>query len=114
MSTRIQETSLDAPSLKHKMRVLVVNDSKFEKAFLVAILAGLGVETLVADNEKEALEATRKLRAMGVTTKIIGISTEDMRDVELEFLSAGADEFVPKPVKREKLMSILEEIDNEK
>ena len=51
---------------------------------------------------------------MGVTTKIIGISTEDMREVELEFLSAGADEFVPKPVKREKLMSILEEIDNEK
>ncbi|KAM0934403.1 putative histidine kinase response regulator and transcription factor RR-A-type family [Dioscorea sansibarensis] len=138
MSTGIWETNPNALSLKHKLRALVVNDSKLEQVLLVAILTRLGVETLVADNEKEALEviqggaildlivmdremhelddgihATRKLRAMGVTAKIIGISNEDMREVELEFLNAGADEFVPKPIKREKLMSILEEIDNE-
>ncbi|KAH7659579.1 Histidine kinase protein [Dioscorea alata] len=133
----IWETYPNALSLKHKLRALVVNDSKFEQVLLVAVLSRVGVETLVADNEKEALEviqegvildliimdremhdlddgihATRKLRAMGVTAKIIGISTEDMREAELEFLNAGADEYLTKPVKKEKLMSILEEIDN--
>ena len=50
---------------------------------------------------------------MGVTAKILGIITCYTREAELEFLHAGANEVVPKPVKIEKLVSILKEINND-
>lgn len=58
--TGIWETNPNALSLKHKLRALVVNDSKFEQVLLVAVLSRVGVETLVADNEKEALEVIQE------------------------------------------------------
>ncbi|KAM0934399.1 putative histidine kinase response regulator and transcription factor RR-A-type family [Dioscorea sansibarensis] len=45
----------DAPSLKRKLRALIVDDCKFQQSILVGYLRGLGVESLVANNGEEAL-----------------------------------------------------------
>ncbi|KAM0934401.1 putative histidine kinase response regulator and transcription factor RR-A-type family [Dioscorea sansibarensis] len=128
----------ESPNLRHALRALIVNDCRVEQAILVGSLRALGVESLVANNAEEALEiiyegaivdliimdkdmpvmddgihATRRLRAMGVTAKILGIITFYTREAVLDFLYAGADDVVLKPVKIEKLISILEEINND-
>lgn len=50
---------------------------------------------------------------MGVTAKILGIITFYTREAVLDFLYAGADDVVLKPVRIEKLISIIEEINND-
>ncbi|KAG8062542.1 hypothetical protein GUJ93_ZPchr0003g17576 [Zizania palustris] len=52
-------------------------------------------------------EATRRIRAMGVTTPVVAVSSDVLpADVEA-FISAGADDFTPKPLSKEKLGNIL-------
>ncbi|KAL5209394.1 hypothetical protein ABZP36_005017 [Zizania latifolia] len=52
-------------------------------------------------------EATRRIRAMGVTTPIVAVSSDGLpADVEA-FIGAGADYFTPKPLSKEKLGNIL-------
>ncbi|KAG8098104.1 hypothetical protein GUJ93_ZPchr0013g37125 [Zizania palustris] len=52
-------------------------------------------------------EATRRIRAMGVTTPIVAVSSDGLpADVEA-FIGAGADHFTPKPLSKEKLENIL-------
>lgn len=68
----IWETTPDGLSLKLKLRALVMNDSKFEHAFLVAILTLLGVETLVENNEKDTLEVIQG----GATLDLINMNKE--------------------------------------
>ncbi|GJM96565.1 hypothetical protein PR202_ga13415 [Eleusine coracana subsp. coracana] len=54
-------------------------------------------------------EATRQIRAMGVTTPIVGLSTDCLAADVDAFINAGADDlvFVPKPLNKEKLDRVL-------
>ena len=54
-----------------------------------------------------------KIRAMGATdVKIVGVSADD--NAMEAFMSAGADDFVPKPVRPEILQPMVQEVINKK
>ncbi|KAM3260169.1 hypothetical protein ACQJBY_051435 [Aegilops geniculata] len=52
-------------------------------------------------------EATRQIRAMGVTTPIVAVSSDSLPSDVQAFTGAGADDFTPKPLTKEKLGHIL-------
>ena len=59
------------------------------------------------------LQAVKKIRAMGETdVKIVGVSV-DYNAME-ELMSAGADVFVPKPMRLDVLGAIIQEVINKK
>ncbi|XP_066347392.1 two-component response regulator ORR42-like [Miscanthus floridulus] len=107
-------------------RALVVEDIKIDCVILMHMLHKLNCEATAVENGKEAVdlfiegktfdiiflhkdmpimlgpEAVVKIRAMGATAvKIVGVSA-DFGGREA-FMQAGADVFVPKPVKPETL-----------
>ena len=54
-----------------------------------------------------------KIRAMGATdVKIVGVSADD--NAMEAFMGAGADDFVPKPVRPEILQPMVQEVINKK
>ncbi|CAN6227282.1 unnamed protein product [Urochloa humidicola] len=118
-------------------RALVIEDIKVDSVILTRMLEKLNCEVTVARNGKEAVElflqgktfdivfsdqdmpvmsgpeAVVKIRAIGATqVKIVGVSA-DFGGMEA-FMQAGADAFVPKPIKFETLESMLEEVIHKK
>nr|CAB3498255.1 unnamed protein product [Digitaria exilis] len=73
--------------------------------------AGAGAYDLIlADRQMPVMnghEATRQIRAMGVTTPIVGLSSDSLAADVDAFIKAGADDFTPKPLSKEKLNHIL-------
>ncbi|CAN6281444.1 unnamed protein product [Urochloa humidicola] len=73
--------------------------------------AGAGAYDLILNDKQmpvmDGHEATRQIRALGVTTPIVGLSS-DCLDADVDaFIKAGADHFTPKPLSKEKLNQIL-------
>ncbi|KAJ1270330.1 hypothetical protein BS78_06G045600 [Paspalum vaginatum] len=117
-------------------RALVVEDIKVDCVILLRMLHKLNCEATVANNGKEAVdlflegktfdivfsdkdmplmtgpEAVAKIRAMGAKVKIVGVSA-DFGGMEA-FMQAGADVFLPKPMKLETLESMLQEVTSKK
>ncbi|TVU45111.1 hypothetical protein EJB05_04584 [Eragrostis curvula] len=119
-----------------KIRVLLVEDEAIHRAVARAVLKAVGgVELDEAENGAEAVrrvrergtsggaydliltdrqmpvmdghEATRQIRALGVMTPIVGVSSDCLgADVDA-FIKAGANDFAPKPLSKEKLDRIL-------
>lgn len=54
----------------------------------LALPAGVGV--------RACAQATRQIRAMGVTTPIVGLSSDTLPPDVDAFIKAGADDFTPK------------------
>ncbi|TVT99349.1 hypothetical protein EJB05_55282 [Eragrostis curvula] len=123
-----------ASSVDRKIRVLLVEDEAINRAVARAVLkAAGGVELNEAENGEEAVrrvrelgagaydliltdrqmpvmdghEATRQIRALGVTTPIVGVSSDCLAADVDAFIKAGADDFAPKPLSKEKLDRIL-------
>ncbi|KAG5577001.1 hypothetical protein H5410_057135 [Solanum commersonii] len=66
-----------------------------------------------ASSSKGKRKATKKLRSMGITTMIVGITTPDVNDkYHKEFMEAGLDECYEKPLTKEILQSLVEKISN--
>ncbi|PWZ53456.1 Two-component response regulator ORR41 [Zea mays] len=61
----------------------------------------------VMDGHEVRHAATRQIRAMGVTTPIVGLSSDTLPPDVDAFIKAGADDFTPKPLSKEKLVRIL-------
>ncbi|KAE8673100.1 putative Response regulator 24 [Hibiscus syriacus] len=118
----------------NKMTALVVDDNMVNRTIHHRLLDNLGIENEVVVNGKEAIdihcsgktfdlilmdmdmpvmngiEATRKLREMGIRSTIAGVSTRSMeREVE-EFMEAGLDNYQEKPLTMPKLISIIQKI----
>ncbi len=55
----------------------------------------------------DGLDATRRLRAMGVTSPIVALTANAMVEQHQEFLDAGADAVLTKPVEIKALISML-------
>ncbi|KAF8674797.1 hypothetical protein HU200_048013 [Digitaria exilis] len=114
-------------------RALVVEDIKVDLVVLLRMLRKLNCEATVAHNGKEAVdlflegktfdivffdkdmpvmtgpEAVTKIRAMGASeVKMVGVSA-DFGGLDA-FMQAGADVFVPKPMKLETLDAMLQEV----
>ncbi|OEL26802.1 Two-component response regulator ORR41 [Dichanthelium oligosanthes] len=114
------------------IRVLLVEDEEIHRVLARALLKAVGGVVLdEAGNGAEAVrrvreagaydliltdrqmpvmdghEATRQIRDLGVTTPIVGLSS-DCLDSDIDaFIKAGADDFTPKPLSKEKLNRIL-------
>ncbi|KAI4964937.1 hypothetical protein ZWY2020_057821 [Hordeum vulgare] len=115
------------------IKALLVEDIEVCRLVLSTILLALNCEVTLAVNGKEAVElflegkkfdivlldkdmpimTVVKIRAMGEgDVKIVGVSADD--HAMEAFMNAGADAFVPKPMRREVLIPIIQEIINKK
>ncbi|XP_037444984.1 two-component response regulator ORR42-like [Triticum dicoccoides] len=119
------------------LKALLVDDMAVERMVASAMLRKFHCEITMAKNGKEAVdmflegnefdivvcdkdmpimtgpEAVEKIRAMGATdVKIVGVSADD--NAMEAFMSASADDFVPKPVRPEILEPMIQEVINKK
>ncbi|RLN40253.1 two-component response regulator ORR41-like [Panicum miliaceum] len=125
-----------AAAERRAIRVLLVEDEEIHRVLARALLRAAGGVVLdEAENGAEAVrrvreggagagaydliltdrqmpvmdghEATRQIRALGVTTPIVGLSSDSLAADVDAFIKAGADDFTPKPLSKEKLNRIL-------
>nr|CAD1836990.1 unnamed protein product [Ananas comosus var. bracteatus] len=74
------------------------------------IRGGRTYDLILMDKEMPVVdghEATRQIRSLGVTTPIVALSGDSLESDRDLFLRAGADEFQPKPLTRDKLINIF-------
>lgn len=106
-----------------KKKILVVEDNEDNREIFVYRLQQLGYEILVASNGKEAIEkaseakpdlifmdlrmpvmdgweATKALRQTewGKDLPVVAVTAHDLEEDRRKALSAGCNEFIPKPV----------------
>jgi len=119
--------------LKHSARILLVEDNLINQRLAKFMLTKAGYHVTTAINGREAVEmysqtpdaydlilmdiqmpemdgkqATRKIRASGFkNVPIIAMTAEVMKGDEAKCLEAGMNAFIPKPIKRENVLEIL-------
>ncbi|KAM4077579.1 hypothetical protein ACJW30_12G148900 [Castanea mollissima] len=123
-------------SCKNKLTALVVDNGGVCRIIQMALLRSYGVETEAVETGEATValiafgatfnliiiemllpvlngpETARQIRNMGAQSKILGITAFfDERDQQ-EFLAAGADEFIEKPLSPEIVIPIMRELDN--
>ncbi|KAL1350123.1 hypothetical protein HN51_014273 [Arachis hypogaea] len=125
-------------NLSTQLRALVVDDNMINRKIHQKMLNGLGVECMGVANGKEAvdvhcygqsfdlilmdkdmpimngIEATKKLRSMGICSMIVGVSSRSMEVEIREFMEAGLNDYHEKPLTTAKLASIIHHIINTK
>ncbi|MEA5573190.1 chemotaxis protein CheB [Calothrix sp. UHCC 0171] len=114
-------------------RILVVDDKTNNRTFLINLLQSLGFEILQASNGEEALtqvienqpdlvlldwimpgigglEVTRKIREMPACDNLIIVATSatSIAEEQSACFEVGCNAFLPKPVRFDKLLEILE------
>ncbi|KAI6694491.1 hypothetical protein NL676_022201 [Syzygium grande] len=118
-------------SPKSKVTALVVDDDKVSQMIHHKLLNILGIENDVVENGKEAvdihlsgkkfnlilmdrdmpvmngIEATKKLRDMGIRSTIAGVSSHSFSKEKQEFIEAGLDVYYEKPLSVAKLLSVV-------
>ncbi|XP_022759787.1 two-component response regulator ARR22-like [Durio zibethinus] len=114
-----------------KITALVVDDNMINRTIHHRLLDNLGIESEVVENGKEAvdvhcsgkkfdiilmdmempimngIEATRRLREMGIRSMIAGVSSRSMEQEIQEFMEAGLDDYQEKPLTISKLISMI-------
>ncbi|TFG48863.1 MAG: CBS domain-containing protein [Candidatus Brocadiia bacterium] len=111
-------------------RVLVAEDSETNKTLIKLLLEKLGFEVEVVDDGEKAVnavlsssfdlifmdiqmpnvngyEATGKIREAGVQTPIIALTAHAMKGDDRKCLDAGCDDYLAKPVDRNKLLETI-------
>ncbi|XP_059432495.1 two-component response regulator 24-like [Corylus avellana] len=120
--------------LSSKITALVVDDNTLNQTIHHRLLDNLGIQNQVVGNGKEAvdvhcsgknfdlilmdmdmpvmngIEATRKLRTMGIRSLIAGVSARSTEKEKQEFIEAGLDDYQEKPLTTTKLASILHKV----
>ncbi|KAG7551990.1 CheY-like superfamily [Arabidopsis thaliana x Arabidopsis arenosa] len=125
----------ELPNLaESKLTALVVDDSFVNQTIHQKLLNRLGIENDVVTNGKEAvdvycsgrnydlilmdmdmpimngIQATKRLREMGIESKIAGVTTRANEGEKKEFMEAGLNDFQEKPLTISKLLSILHKL----
>ncbi|PKI76812.1 hypothetical protein CRG98_002798 [Punica granatum] len=119
-----------------KPTALVVDDNKLNRMIHGKLLDVLGIKNRAVENGEEAIEvhlsgekfdlilmdrdmpvmngieATKKLRAMGIKCMIAGISSHSIGPEKEEFMEAGLDDYHEKPLTVAKLLSLVSKIKN--
>ncbi len=121
-------------TLNAGIRILLVEDNAINRMVMGGMLKRLGgAEPVMAVNGEEALsrvaeqsfdlilmdtqmpimdglEATRRLRAQGLTLPIIGVSAGAMDEERQAALDAGVNAYLPKPVQMDALAHLLAQV----
>jgi CheY-like chemotaxis protein len=118
------------------LRILLAEDNKINQMFAVALLKKAGHLVDVAQNGNEAvdavrrseydvvlmdvqmpeldgMEATREIRALAPPKggiPIVAMTANAMAGAKEQYLAAGMDYYIPKPVRAEALLTLLSEI----
>ena len=120
--------------IKHSVNqaILIVDDSPFSRALIVAAAEDSACSCEQAENGRDALEkvkaqnfslifmdmlmpgidgfeTVRQMRELGVSAPIIALSALSMKQDKERALEVGCNAFVPKPVDLEKLRTIIAE-----
>ncbi|KAF5934621.1 hypothetical protein HYC85_030792 [Camellia sinensis] len=117
-----------------RLCVLIVDDDPVIQRIHSVLLRRFGLETQVVGNGKEAVDlyrsgasfhlvlmdmempimdgpkATRELRAMGVNSMIVGMTSRDQDSEKLAFMAAGLDDCHTKPLTVDTITSLLQEL----
>lgn len=120
-----------SPKRKKKSIILIVEDEDLIFQYLAVLLNGLGYNSIHALNGKEAVdscrqnadislvlmdikmpvmtgdEATRQIRAFRPELPIIATTAYAQTGDEHRFLEAGCNDYLPKPVNKDKLAAII-------
>ncbi|KAL6345087.1 hypothetical protein AAG906_013570 [Vitis piasezkii] len=121
-------------SSSSKISALVADDDTIIQKIHKALLTKLGLEVNVVANGKEVLdlyrsgtsfdlifmdmempimdgpEATKELRAMGVQSIIMGVTSRDLDSEKEAFMASGLNDCYMKPLTISKISSLLQEL----
>jgi signal transduction histidine kinase len=112
-------------------RVLVAEDNKSNQVLIKAILEKLGLQVLLAENGRQAMEAavqtpfdlilmdmqmpvmngfeaTRQLRRQSIRIPIIALTAHAMDEERSACFQAGCDDFISKPLRKDELVALLD------
>ena len=115
-----------------RMKILLVDDKPANLFALEKILSKLDVELFKAQSGNKALEltlchdfalilldvqmpvmngyeATKELRKQGIIVPIIALTAHAMKGDDQRCIEAGCDQYLSKPLDREKLTNVLRE-----
>lgn len=118
------------PPVQLSGKVLVAEDNLSNQKLITLLVEKMGLEVRVVDNGQKVLdavrqekfhiilmdmqmpvmngfEATRALRKENITTPVIALTANAMRGDKEKCLSAGCNDYLAKPVNREKLFEKL-------
>jgi len=115
------------------MNILLVEDDKTNQMIAITMLKKFGHTIAVAENGQQAVElcqqendfqivfmdiqmpvmdgitATRNLRELGIVIPIVAMTANAVTGDREEYLKAGLDNYISKPIYKEKLLEILKE-----
>ncbi|KAJ0079327.1 hypothetical protein Patl1_23500 [Pistacia atlantica] len=136
-SKRMKIAENEDPITKVQFSALIVDDDPLIRKIHSEVLNSLGFQTRVAKSGKEAvdlyhaganfdivfmdmqmpvmngIEATKELRGMGVSTKIVGVSSECSESEIEAFILAGLDLYYAKPLTdANKIIPLMEDLKN--
>ncbi|HBG25505.1 MAG: hypothetical protein A2Y10_14530 [Planctomycetes bacterium GWF2_41_51] len=121
---------LNFKHIKFAGNILVAEDVPNNQAVIKSFLQRLGLCVTVVKDGREAVEnaaanefdlifmdmmmphmngyqAVRKLRQNGITTPIVALTAKAMKGDDLKCIEAGCDDYLAKPVDREKFLHVL-------
>ncbi|MGV6800823.1 MAG: response regulator [bacterium] len=117
------------------VRILIAEDNMVNQMVAKTMLEPINAKVHIANNGQEAIDMYRKndyelvlmdismpvmdgIQAMaeilkireetGVTIPVIGVTAHALREDENRCLDAGMDDYLPKPIKQEKLLALIE------
>ena len=111
--------------------ILIAEDHEVNQQLFKTILEGIGYEVMVAENggaavdmvkehdfavifmdvqmpEKNGYEATREIRALGVSTPIIAATASAVKEEQDRCAEAGMDDLLLKPFKKPDILPLLD------
>jgi len=111
-------------------QVLVAEDVLTNQALIKSLLKRMGIEVTIVEDGNQAVqevlsgtfdlilmdmqmpnmngyEAARALRKAGIATPIVALTAHAMKDDDNKCLEAGCDDYLSKPIDRQRLLDIL-------
>jgi len=122
------------------LRILLAEDNEVNQRLMFLLLRKRGHAVIVVNNGQEALEALteqqfdlvlmdiqmpvmggfeatacirERERATGEHLPIVAVTANDMRGTRSQYLAAGFDDYVPKPVQTEELLQVMARVVSE-